>query len=203
MALIKICGMTDSAAIRAAVEAGAGAIGFVFAESVRRVSPHQARGLAAEVPGSVRKVAVMLHPANEEWQRVLRIFKPDVLQTDAQDFAALDVPDTVERWPVFREGGFDRNNELPDTYLYEGQSSGRGETVDWQVAAGLARQGRMILAGGLSAANVARAIDEVRPFGVDVSSAVESAPGRKDVAKSKAFIAAVKKSESLQKESAE
>jgi len=193
--LVKICGLRDPAHVAAAVEAGAGAVGFVFAESVRRVTPAEARLASAAVPDDVLRVAVMLHPGNEEWLAVLREFEPDVLQTDAEDFAALDVPMAVQRWPVYREGG--RGPDTPGTYLYEGASSGRGETVDWRTAAARANTGRMILAGGLDAANVAEAVRIVRPFGVDVSSAVESAPGRKDAGLIREFVNAAQAAEKM------
>lgn len=188
---VKICGLREERHVRAAVEAGADAVGFVFAESVRRVTPEEAAALAAEVPETVKRVAVMLHPTNEEWQAVLTGFAPDVLQTDAEDFAALDVPDTVERWPVHREGNRVSVTLFP-TFLYEGAKSGAGEAVDWMAAADVARQGNMILAGGLSAENVAEAIAIVRPFGVDVSSAVEISRGVKDTQKIRDFISAAK-----------
>jgi phosphoribosylanthranilate isomerase len=81
---------------------------------------------------------------------------------------------------------------MPSQFVYEGRNSGKGETIDWNLAAQLARRGRMILAGGLDAGNVGAALARVRPFGVDVSSAVESAPGRKDPQKIKDFINAVR-----------
>jgi phosphoribosylanthranilate isomerase len=81
---------------------------------------------------------------------------------------------------------------LPGRCLYESADSGRGTTADWQAAADLARRTELVLAGGLSAANVAAAIAAVRPFGVDVSSGVESAPGRKDAGKIREFIAAAR-----------
>ena len=193
--MIKICGLRTAADVDAAVSAGADAIGFVFAESVRRVSVEQAREAAAATPGKVLKVAVMKHPANEEWQAVLEGFAPDVLQTDAEDFASLDVPDTVRRWPVYREGMIVDSQRLPREFLYEGATSGTGQTVDWSRAAVVAEAGQMILAGGLSAANVGDAITTVRPWGVDTSSAVESAPGQKDPAKIQEFIEAARAAE--------
>jgi len=192
---IKICGLRDEEHVAAAVEAGAGALGFVFAESVRRVTPAEARAASAAVPGDVLRVAVMLHPSNEEWLAVLREFRPDALQTDAEDFAALDVPMAVQRWPVYRERG--RSPDTPGTYIYEGAKSGAGETVDWTAAADHARTGRMILAGGLDAANVADAVRIVRPFGVDVSSAVESAPGEKDSLLIREFVNAAQAAEKM------
>jgi phosphoribosylanthranilate isomerase len=199
--LIKICGLTDSVAVQAAVDAGANAVGFVFADSPRRVTPQHAANISAIVPQQIKRVAVMLHPANDEWAEVAEVFQPDVLQTDAADFASLDVAANIERWPVFREGVATTAAALPQMFVYEGQKSGRGEKVDWTVAASLAKRGRMILAGGLSADNVATAIRKVKPFGVDVSSAVESQPGKKDPAMIQAFIAAARISDSSNEES--
>ena len=190
---VKICGLRDAANVAASVEAGANAIGFVFAESVRRVTPRQARDASEMCPANITRVAVMRHPSDEQWQNVLDEFRPDVLQTDAGDFADLDIPENVIRWPVIREG--EDVQELPEVFLYEGASSGRGETVDWSRAATIAARGRMILAGGLNADNVARAIAEVRPWGVDVSSAVESAPGLKEPELIRRFIGAVRAAE--------
>ena len=193
--LVKICGLRSEEDVVAAVEAGADAIGFVFAESKRRVTPELARAAARVAPADVRRVAVMLHPGNAEWQQVLEGFDPDVLQTDIEDFDQLDVPDSVTRWPVIREGNPALEGELPGTFLYEGEKSGQGETVDWQRAADIAARGNMILAGGLDSDNVAEAIAMTRPFGVDVSSAVESAPGRKDPDLIRQFVKAARAAE--------
>ena len=188
--LVKICGLTDSAAVDAAVEAGADAVGFVFAQSVREITPAHAVKIAANVPRRVLRVAVMLHPGRELWAEVFDRFSPDVLQTDASDFDYLAVPLSIRRWPVIREGS--DALKLPAEFVYEGRSSGRGTPVDWQMASRFAGLGRMILAGGLSPDNVAQAVSEVGPFGVDVSSAVESAPGKKDPRKIRAFIDAAR-----------
>ncbi len=190
--LIKICGMTDIAAVEAAVDAGADAIGFVFAESPRRVSVQHAAAISADVPSGIKRVAVMLHPSNDDWLQVKSDFEPDVLQTDLADFEYLEVPGEIEKWPVLREGAMPADDGLPEMFVYEGTASGSGDTVDWRLAAQLAKRGRMILAGGLSIENVTAAIRQVAPFGVDVSSGVESAPGKKDTAKISAFIDAVR-----------
>jgi phosphoribosylanthranilate isomerase len=192
---VKICGLRDAETVAAAIEAGADAIGFVFAESPRRVSVDQAFEAVSGVGASVKRVAVMRHPSNDEWQEVLENFAPDVLQTDIQDFAELEVPPQVQAWPVFRQGGRIPSQDLPYVFVYEGQSSGAGETVDWVRAAALSGKGRMVLAGGLSSGNVARAIGEARPWGVDVSSGVESSPGVKDKEKIRQFISAVRVAE--------
>ena len=190
--MIKICGLTDADAVAAAMESGADAVGFVFADSVRRVSVQHALGIAAHAPRHIKRVAVMLHPSNEEWLEVRDGFQPDALQTDLADFDYLDVPDGIERWPVMREGAVAADDQLPEIFVYEGKASGSGEAVNWQAAAELAKRGKMILAGGLNIANVPEAIRQVVPFGVDVSSGVESAPGQKDLTRIQAFIEAVR-----------
>lgn len=191
---VKICGLSSEEHVQVAVDAGANAVGFVFADSVRKVDPALAASITKSVPATIKKVAVMLHPSNDEWVAVLNSFRPDVLQTDSEDFASLEVPDEIECWPVYREGIKvtvpEIGGQLP--YLYEGARSGTGETVDWAAAAKVAESGEMILAGGLSVANVAEAIEIVRPYGVDVSSAVESAPGQKDTGLIRQFISAAK-----------
>ena len=190
---VKVCGLRDAATAQAAAEAGADAIGFVFAESVRQVTPAEANNAARQLPAGTLRVAVMRHPSNAAWQEVLEVFDPDVLQTDAGDFASLAVPDRIRRWPVIREG--EDVSELPAEFVYEGVNSGAGETVDWTQATAVAARGRMILAGGLSPGNVASAIGKVRPWGVDVSSGVESAPGSKDIKLIREFIGAVRAGE--------
>ena len=198
---VKICGLRSREHVDAAIDAGADAVGFVFAKSVRRIEPAAADELARAVPKDVRKVAVMLHPSNDDWQQVLADFEPDALQTDVEDFDTLDVPASIERWPVFRE-----TNKVADPFisglkgsatlfLYEGAKSGQGETVDWAQAATVARQGKMILAGGLGPDNVAAAIRVARPWGVDVSSGVETAPGQKDSQLIRKFISAARAAE--------
>jgi len=193
--LVKICGLRDAECIAAAVEAGADAIGFVFAESVRKISAQDARDLAHDIPTGVAKVAVMQHPSNEEWQAVCETFAPDVLQADIEDLDELEVPAHITRWPVIREGSDAANEILPETFVYEGVASGAGATVDWSLAANLAGSGRMILAGGLNPENVAAAIRTSQAWGVDVSSGVESSRGNKDVELIRNFIGAVRATE--------
>ena len=189
---VKICGLTSADAVDAAIDAGADAVGFVFhAASPRHVAPATAAALARAVPTGVLRVAVTRHPTQAEVDAILAGFRPDVLQTDAGDLDALALPAALACLPVLRTG-----TELPATLprrcLYESADSGHGTTADWQAAGALARRTELVLAGGLSAANVALAIATVRPFGVDVSSGVESAPGRKDPRKIRDFIAAAR-----------
>ena len=106
---------------------------------------------------------------------------------------AFSLPNMFRRF--FAEGGAAAAGPIPAVFVYEGPVSGAGETVSWSNAARLAGQGRMILAGGLDADNVATAIREAQPWGVDVSSGVESAPGQKDMEKIRQFIGAARAAE--------
>lgn len=187
---IKICGMTTPEALEAAVGAGADAVGFVFAESVRRVSARRAAALAATVRGKVRCVAVTRHPAQDDIDEILALLRPDVLQSDAADFAQLRLPRHLERLPVLR-GACDPRT-LPPRLLFEGAVSGAGRTCDWGAASEAARRTELVLAGGLDPANVAAAIAAVRPFGVDVSSGVEAQPGVKDPQAVERFVKAAR-----------
>lgn len=190
---IKICGMTSDEAVAAAVDAGADAIGFVFARSVRQLTLQRAVELARAARDRVRCIAVTQHPAQSLVDEILAVFKPDVLQTDVEDFDGLRLPETLPRLPVLRSGQSTAlHASLPRRLLFEGPRSGTGQTCDWTEAASLARQTHLIVAGGLSAANVAAAIHEVRPFGVDTSSGVEVRPGIKSAVKIAAFIAAAR-----------
>jgi phosphoribosylanthranilate isomerase len=123
---------------------------------------------------------------------VWSIFKPDVLQTDHEDLVGLRIPAGLKVLPVVRAGK-KLPSPLPERLLFEGPASGVGETADWIRAAELAPQTQLILAGGLNPSNVAAAIQQVRPFGVDVSSGVESAPGVKDIAKVVEFVRAIRR----------
>lgn len=188
---IKICGLTDEPGVEAAVAAGADALGFVFAESARRIAPEQAVRLAAAAPANVIRVAVMKHPSAALVDEVLRTFEPDWLQSDAEDFATIVLPPGCAALPVYREG-CDLDQDFPQRLLFEGAVSGSGTTADWSQARRLARGRELVLAGGLHAGNVAAAIDRVRPWGIDVSSGVEARRGRKDPAKIHELIALVR-----------
>lgn len=188
---LKICGMTGADAVTAALQARVDAIGFVFSASVRRLEPEQAAQLAAPARGRLSLVAVTVHPEQQLVDEILRVFQPDMLQTDLQDFDVLDLPDTLLRLPVLR-AGVGSGAALPRRLLFEGARSGSGEAADWNTASRLARMSELILAGGLNAHNVAAAIRAVRPHGVDVSSGVESAPGRKSAQMITEFVEAAR-----------
>ncbi len=199
---VKICGLSTPRAVSEAIQAGADAIGFVFAESPRQVTPKRAAQLCRDVSPAIIRVAVMRHPTQDEWQRVAEEFAPDWLQTDAGDFSRLDIPESISRLPVFRDMAdldmvaLGREEQL----LFEAAESGQGIQADWQRAAnlvtGMGADRHLVLAGGLTPENVGPAIATVRPYGVDVSSGVESRPGVKDPDRIAAFMAAVREAES-------
>jgi phosphoribosylanthranilate isomerase len=188
---IKICGMTTEAAVSGALACEVDAIGFVFAASVRQVTAQRANELAAPARGKVECVAVTRHPTREQVAAILRDFKPDILQTDLDDIAGLDLPKTLSVLPVVRPGP-NTACELPGRVLYEGPVSGAGQVADWVAAAELARRCQVILAGGLNPLNVGIAVRHVRPFGVDVSSGVEEQPGVKSADRIEKFVAAAR-----------
>ena len=188
---LKICGMTDQDAVDAALAAGVDALGFVFSPSVRRLEPAQALQLAARARGRAAVIAVTLHPPQPLIDEIVRVFQPDALQADLADFERLRLPQSLMRLPVLR-ADVAASGELPPRMLFEGARSGSGETADWVTAAGLGRRSELILAGGLTAHNVGAAMRAVRPYGVDVSSGVESAPGRKSEQKIAEFVAAAR-----------
>jgi phosphoribosylanthranilate isomerase len=133
-------------------------------------------------------VAVTQHPEPGLIAEILDVFGPDLLQTDLQDIATLGLQGRCALLPVLRHD-VALPQPLPPRLLFEGPVSGSGQTADWSRARGLAAGTELVLAGGLSAANVAAAIRAVRPFGVDVSSGVESAPGLKCPLKILEFVA--------------
>jgi phosphoribosylanthranilate isomerase len=188
---LKVCGMTTAAAVDAALALGLDAIGFVFAPSVRRLEPVRAAALAAPARGRLTCIAVTLHPTQAQVDEIVGTFAPDVLQTDIADFAQLRLPEGLERLPVLRAGE-SLPPVLPTRVLFEGHHSGTGRTADWDAAAAVSCRTRLVLAGGLHAQNVATAIGVVRPFGVDVSSGVESQPGIKSAEKMAEFAAAAR-----------
>jgi phosphoribosylanthranilate isomerase len=188
---IKICGLTTDEGVSAAIDAGADAIGFVFAPSKRQVNAERAAMLVRGVPANVIRVAVMQHPAQTLVDEVWDVFHPDVLQTDSEDLQSLTLPHGLMVLPVIRSG---RTSpvQLPPRVLFEGPVSGAGIAADWQTASGLARRAQLVLAGGLNEDNVGDAIRTVRPFGVDVSSGVEREPGVKDAGKIREFLRAAR-----------
>src|SRR5580658_4718553 len=188
---IKICGVTDAAAVTAALQAGVDAIGFVLSPSPRQLHAAHAARLAAPARGRALCIAVTREPSQQLLDDIVRDFNPDGWQTDINDLTVLRVPRQLPILPVLRSGSAALESP-PRRFLFEGPVSGQGISADWAEARRLASAAQLILAGGLAVDNVATAIETVRPFGVDVSSGVEEQPGRKSPALIAAFVAAAR-----------
>ncbi|HMB67918.1 MAG TPA: phosphoribosylanthranilate isomerase [bacterium] len=197
---IKMCGITRLEDALAAVEAGADALGFVFAESPRRVRSDVALAIIRKLPPTVMRFGVFVDESPAEIAEVLRAAEIDRIQLHGFEepmvqelagtrvvkaFRARDdsVLTEIEEWaaPFF----------LLDTW-HPAQPGGTGERFDWDIARRAHKFGKFVLAGGLTPENVGQAINEVRPFGVDVSSGIEQSPGIKDPARIRAFVDAVR-----------
>lgn len=199
MVKVKICGLTNLDDALAAVEAGADALGFVFAPSPRRVDPETVRTVVHRLPPFVTTVGVFVDRSVEEINEIVDFCRLGAVQLHGaeNETEASRIRAGVIR--VVRMGGpdgFDENLRpgaalLLDAYHPE-LKGGTGLTFDWSLAADAARKRRIILAGGLTPENAAEAVRTVRPYAVDVSSGVEAEPGRKDHEKLERFIHAVK-----------
>ncbi len=197
---IKICGVTRASDLAAAVEAGVDAVGFVFAESPRRVTADTARRLVLTLPPHVLRVGVFVDENPSEIARIVAAAELDRVQLHGFEDPMVRELVGTRVLKAFRARDANVLEEIPtwgaDAFLLDTWSAdaagGSGTTFDWAIAKRAADLGRMILAGGLTPQNVGRAIIQVRPFGVDVSSGVESAPGVKDPAKIRAFVEAVR-----------
>ena len=195
---VKICGLKTEVTVQAAASAGADAIGLNFhPPSPRYITPRHAGRLAAAAPRNLLLVAVMLRPEQSDWDEVYAGFKPDCVQADAASLARLSLPPGMRTMPVYRDHEeFDPNAVPAGTRcLFEGRRSGAGERPNWERAARLARHAEVLLAGGLDPGNVGEAVRRVRPWGVDVSSGVESARGVKDDKAVREFVRAAREAE--------
>ena len=120
----------------AAIEAGADAIGFVFVNSVRRVSIEKAINISHDIDSHVKRVAVFYKPELSNWNRVIEEFKPDAVQTDFKDFSIFSVPDAIEKWPVYRE------NQKNMKFHQIKYSSMKAKEAAWE-ACGLGKGGKL------------------------------------------------------------
>lgn len=200
---IKICGITTVDDALAAVHAGANAVGLVFAESPRQVNLDTARAIISVVPPFVATVAVFRYPRASEVARVVAECAPDLVQSEPAAAVRTALPPGIRLLPVLHEGEDDLWEMLyrvtphtrPGLLLEAAGRGGRGVAPDWDVAARIARETPLILAGGLTPANVGDALHRVRPWAVDVSSGVEITPGVKDFNLVAEFVAAVRRAE--------
>ncbi len=194
---IKVCGLRLERDVDTAVEAGADAIGFVFAESPRRVDADTAARLARRVPEHVLTVGVFRDQPADEVRRLADLAGVRGIQLHGGEgpdhYAALRREGlTLIRATSYGESA-PRYGELgEDLLLLDAPVPGSGSTWDWSVKAFAEPGERWLLAGGLSPRNVQEAIRSARPWGVDVSSGVESSRGVKDPALITAFVEAAR-----------
>lgn len=199
---VKICGITTLYDALTALEAGADALGFNFwPGSPRCISPQEAAGITAHLGSNTLKIGVFVDPTAEEVTETVRLAGLDLAQIhgrvpplSVRFWLALPAgPDLENRLQIARRASAAKAS-IPEAFLIDtpagAQRGGTGRVFDWRQVRGL--PGRIVLAGGLGPDNVAQAIREARPWGVDACSRLESAPGRKDPGKVRAFIAAVR-----------
>lgn len=198
---VKVCGICRVEDAQLAVSLGAAAIGFIFwPESPRYCEPDRAQAIASALPPHITLVGVFVDQPVEQVIRIAAEVPLGAVQLHGSespsDFDRVRQP-LIKAVPVTPELQLTTVDDLPDgvTVLLDAHDpirrGGTGRTIDWKIAAAVAARRRTILSGGLNAANVREAITEVRPHMIDVSSGVESAPGRKDAGKLEAFFAAV------------
>jgi phosphoribosylanthranilate isomerase len=200
MTRVKICGITNIEDALAAVDAGADMIGLLFADSPRRIDARLAREIVRRISSRADTVGVFMDQSADEIARVLADVRLDVLQLHGDE-----TPDTCRTLgrrvlKRIRVGDADtpeaiRRRMRPfsvDWFLLD-PGAGSGRAFDWRLAADLSPS--LFVSGGLTAENVAEAVRIARPLGVDVSSGVESEPGRKDHAKVRAFVRHVREAD--------
>jgi phosphoribosylanthranilate isomerase len=201
---VKVCGLTSVDDAMAALDCGADCLGFVlYAGSPRHVKPESLPDLVGALPpGRAVAVVVNMDPGVIEWLAARCALRAVQFHGDEAPAAARRLAVDFWRAVSFRGGAW-----APDPAAWNGAErlvvdasdpkryGGSGELADWSAAAKLAAERKVMLAGGLTPSNVAAAVRAVRPVGVDVSSGVESAPGRKDRAAVRRFIEEVRKVE--------
>jgi phosphoribosylanthranilate isomerase len=195
--LIKICGITRAEDAHAALAAGAQALGFVFWRgSPRFIDPYRARRIVSTLPAFITPVGVFVNQPIDYVAGVASIAHLGAVQLHGDETieyaAALPLPvvkaltagdAAIDRWP--------RNITILLDVHDPARRGGTGATIDWTAAGAAAGRRPILLAGGLTPENVAGAVAQVRPFGVDVSSGVERSPGIKDHDRMKSFCEAV------------
>lgn len=212
---VKICGLVREQDVAAAVDAGADAVGLVFyPDSKRYVSPAQAARLRALVPAFVDVVALFVNATEAEIDAVRDLVGPDLLQFHGDETPACCRRCGQRYLRAFRVGGASmatagavlaKAQAYPDAaaWLFDSDSAGfggSGHGFDHALLADVRAQGSappVVLAGGLTPENVATAIGRLRPYAVDVSSGVESAPGLKCPQRIRAFMQAVREADGL------
>ena len=204
MVRVKICGITTLDDALAAAAAGADAVGFVFhPPSPRNITPDQASAIISQLPPFIQTVGLFVNQPADMVNSTADRCGLDIIQLhgdEPPEYCRSITRRVVKAFRVRDEQSLAGLDSYPvAACLLDAWSpaapGGTGETFNWELAHRAVQNGRrIILAGGLTPANVADAVQQVRPYAVDVSSGVESAPGKKDTALIRAFIASAKES---------
>ena len=203
MVKVKVCGIKEPGDALVAADAGADAIGLVFAESPRRVSVEEAQEVTAALPEGILKVGVFVDAEPEEVLRIAEVV--------GLDYAQLHGDEDPETVAAIRGSGLGvikalrvRNAEVlaaveryeADLFLLDAWSvkarGGTGERFDWGLATSLKGRDNILVSGGLNPENVREAIEFFEPYGVDASSSLEERPGKKDGERVRRFVSAAK-----------
>jgi phosphoribosylanthranilate isomerase len=198
---VKICGMTTEEDTLAAAAMGADAVGFVFAPSPRQVTPVRAYDIVRRLPPEILAVGVFRDEAPKRVVELCHRIGLRGAQLHGQETAQATrwvrdrLPLVIKAFAAGDEALDHADDFGADAVLIDAPQPGSGRVFDWSLAQGAPHERRLILAGGLRPDNVAEAITRVQPWGVDVASGVEAAPGHKDAVKMRAFIAAARAAE--------
>jgi len=207
MVRVKICGITNTADAKAAIEAGANLLGFNFYDkSPRHITEEEAVEVRSRLPKRVKAVGIFVNESPADVVALRQSLKLDAVQLhgDEPPEAVAEIAPLVPVIKAFRvepEFPLATLDEYSKAFAFlfdaahTGQYGGTGHTTDWDVARRASLSHRIILAGGLKVENVGAAIRIVRPYGIDVASGVESSPGKKDHGRLREFIQEVRRAE--------
>ena len=198
---VKICGLCDADGAQAAIEAGADLLGFHFCSSNRRVTPEEARAIIDGLSIRPTIVGVFIDEDVEAVRQIAGFVGLDLLQLHGSEAPGFDAGRPVMKVLKVKDGAIPNAGAWPDPIMLDSwsvdQRGGTGQTWDWERARELVATRRVFIAGGLEPGNVSKVVSAFKPYGVDVSSGVESAVRVKDPDKVRAFVRAVRVAEGL------
>lgn len=192
---VKVCGITNEEDALLAVAMGADAIGFVFAPSPRQITASAAADIVKRLPNDVMTVGVFRDEAPERVVETIHRAGLRGAQLHGHETPEVTwwvgerIPFVIKAFVAGDRGVADATGFRASAILLDAPSPGSGNVFDWRLGDGVPDRSRLIIAGGLNAENVAAAIAATHPWGVDVSTGVESSPGQKDARRVRAFIA--------------
>ena len=200
MVKVKVCGITNISDARLAMDCGADALGFVFAPSPRQVTPEQVENIVNQLPSSICKIGVFVDSELETVNDIKSRCSLDMVQlhgSEDPEYCKSLLPNVIKSFQVRDETilkllpDYEIKAYLLDSY-HAKLKGGTGHTFNWDIAQKATEYGMIILSGGLNPDNIRKAIYTAQPFAVDVSSGVETSPGKKDPYMLRNFITAAK-----------